>query len=75
MKTFSRQFPIKRINSRAHTTIIEGPNLFGPKSSFHSLKKTPPLSLQNIFIIYHMVIRRLEKFLRACEIQLETFDF
>ena len=43
MKMFSRQFPIKRTNSRDHTTIIEGPNLFGPKSSFHSLKKTPPL--------------------------------
>ena len=31
--------------------------------------------LENIFITYHMVIRRLEKFLRACEVQLETFDF
>eukprot|EP00493_Phyllostaurus_siculus_P011132 UN11289 len=28
MKTFSRQFPIKRTNCRGHTTIIEGPNLF-----------------------------------------------
>ena len=39
MKIFSRQFPIKRTNSRGHTTIIEGLNLFGPKSSFHVLKK------------------------------------
>ena len=40
MKMFSRKFPIKRTNSRTHTTIIEGPNLFGPKSSFHFPKKT-----------------------------------
>ena len=38
---FSRQFPIKRINFRGHTTIIEGPNLFGPKSSFHSPPRSP----------------------------------
>ena len=31
--------------------------------------------LENVFIIYHMVIRRLEKFLRAFEVQLETLDF
>ena len=31
--------------------------------------------LENIFIMYHMVIRRLEKFLPACEVQLEIFDF
>ena len=43
MKMFCRQFPIKRTNFRSHTTIIEGPNLFGPKSSFHVLKKTLPL--------------------------------
>ena len=41
---FSRQFSIKRTNSRGHTTIIEGHNLFGPKSSFHPPKKTPPLN-------------------------------
>ena len=29
--------------------------------------------LENIFIIYHMVIRRLEKFLRACEVQIQIF--
>ena len=41
---FSRQFPIKHNNSRDHTTIIEGSNLFGPKSSSHVPKKqTPPL--------------------------------
>ena len=39
MKMFSRQFPIKRTNSRGHTTIIEGPNLFCQKSSFHSPQK------------------------------------
>ena len=39
MKMFSRRFPMKRTNFRGHTTIIEGPNLFGPKSSFHVLKK------------------------------------
>ena len=39
MKMFSRQFPIKRTDSRAHTTIIEGPNLFCQKSSFHSPQK------------------------------------
>ena len=39
MKILSRQFPIKRTNSRGHTTIIEGPNLFGPKSSFQPPKK------------------------------------
>ena len=39
MKMFSRQFPIKCINFHGHTTIIEGPNLFGPKGSFHSPKK------------------------------------
>ena len=44
MKMFSRQFPIKRTNSRDHTTIIEGPNLFGPKSSSHVPKKRLPLS-------------------------------
>ena len=31
--------------------------------------------LENIFKIYHVVIRRLEKFLRASEVQLEPFDF
>ena len=45
MKMFSRQFPIKRTNSRVHTTIIEGPNLFCQKSSFHSPKKRPPLNV------------------------------
>ena len=29
--------------------------------------------LENIFITYHMVIRRLEKFLRACEVQIQIF--
>ena len=28
----------------------------------------------NIFIIYHMVIRRLEKILRVCEVQIQIFD-
>ena len=40
---FSRQFSIKRTSSRGHTTIIEGPNQFCQKSSFHLPKKTPPL--------------------------------
>ena len=31
--------------------------------------------LETTFINYHMVIRRLEKFLHACEVQLEKFDF
>ena len=30
-------------------------------------------SLENIFIIYNMVIRRLEKYLRACEVQIQIF--
>ena len=29
--------------------------------------------LQNIFIIYHVVIRRIGKFLRVCEIQIQIF--
>eukprot|EP00493_Phyllostaurus_siculus_P016075 UN16320 len=33
---------MKRINSRGHTTIMEGPNLF-VKSSFHSPNKEPSL--------------------------------
>ena len=36
---FSRQFSIKCTDSRGHTTIIEGPNLFCQKSSSHSPKK------------------------------------
>ena len=39
MKMFSRQFSIKRTNSRGHTTIIEAPNLFCQKSSSHVPKK------------------------------------
>ena len=39
MKAFFRQFPIKRTNSRGHTAIIEGPNLFYQKNSFHSPNK------------------------------------
>ena len=31
--------------------------------------------LEIIFIMYHMVIRHLEKFLRTYEVQLEPFDF
>ena len=109
MNMFSRQFPIKRTNSRGHTTIIEGPNLFGPKSSFQPPKKMASFKggvffgkwnelfwqnrlgpsiivvwprelvrlignrLENVFIIYHMVIRRLEKFLRACEVHIQIF--
>ena len=38
MKMFSRQFSIKRTNSRGHTTITDGSNLFGPKSSFQPPK-------------------------------------
>ena len=45
MKMFSKQFPIKRINSRGHTTIIEGPNLFGPKSSFQPPNKMASFKL------------------------------
>ena len=30
-----RQYPGKLTNSHGHKTIIEGPNLFGPKNSFH----------------------------------------
>ena len=52
MKMFSRQFPIKRTNSRGHMTIIEGPNLFGPKSSSHVPKKTLPLKEQKIALPY-----------------------
>ena len=48
MKTFSRQFPIKRINSRVHTTIIEGPNLFCQKSSFHSPNKKTSFKNANL---------------------------
>ena len=35
MTMFSTQFPIKRTNSRSHTTNTPWPNLFGPKRSFH----------------------------------------
>ena len=39
MKMYSTQFPIKRTNSRGHTTTTEGPNPFDQKSSFHVPKK------------------------------------
>ena len=42
-----RQYPGKLTNSHGHKTIIEGPNLFGPKSSFHSTKKASFKSLKN----------------------------
>ena len=45
MKMFSRQFPIKRTNSRGHTTIIEGPNLFCQKSSFQPPQKMASFKL------------------------------
>ena len=45
MKMFSRQFHIKRTNSRGHTTSIEGPNLFCQKSSSHVPKKRLPFMM------------------------------
>ena len=60
MKIFSRQFPIKRTNSRGHTTIIEGPNLFGPKSSFHVLKKNASFKFYNISEIISDLVNRDE---------------
>ena len=55
--------------------------LFGPKRFEPSVIVVWPRELvrlienclENIFIIYHMVIRRLEKFLRACEVQIQIF--
>ena len=37
-ENISRQFPIRRTNSRGHTTITDGSNDFGPKSSFQTPK-------------------------------------
>ena len=48
---FSRQFSIKHTNFRGQTTIIKGPNLFGPKSSSHVPKKPLPLKLKEGEII------------------------
>ena len=39
------------------------------------LVRSKAYCLENIFIIYHVVIQRLEKFLQAYEVQLETFEF
>ena len=57
---FSRRFPIKCTNSRAHPTIIEGPNLFGPKSSFHFPKK--PTSFKDILKKIHEKSSFLSRF-------------
>ena len=66
MKMFSRQLSIKRTNSNGHTTIIEGPNLFGPKSSFHSPNKTHPLKVSFWSICNNLVNTwSVQKFLIA----------
>ena len=79
MKMFSRQFPIKRTNSRGHTTIIEGPNLFCQKSSFHCLKKDTSFKLAKIksmlFEIFQLAKNQIHDFWDFLSLQRIRFMF
>ena len=55
-----------------------GPNKLGPSIIFvwpQELVRVIGNCLENIFIVYHVVIRRLKKFLRVCEVELQPFHF